>query len=241
MIFVFFVILKVIFFGAIPLTIKAVHQVLLHKKNKKMITFLHTSAVHIKKFEALVRKFNPDIPIQHFVNEELLAIAIAKGETDLKLFEKQLATIKEQQPSLVICTCSSLGTACDKEPGIHRIDEPIAAHIVQNYKRIGLAYTATSTLGTSENLLLNIAAKLGQEVTIVPIDCSSYWPYFEKGAMQAYEQGIAKTITQQAAQVEVILLAQASMEGAQQYLSHLGKEVWSSPAFGVEALIKKVK
>nr|WP_320000578.1 hypothetical protein [uncultured Draconibacterium sp.] len=41
--------------------------------------------------------------------------------------------------------------------------------------------------------------------------------------------------------VDVIFLAQASMEGAKKYLKQIKKEVLSSPEFGISELIKKQK
>lgn len=202
-----------------------------------MIAFLHTSEVHIDKFEGLVRKFNSTIPTQHFVNKELLDIALANGQTDAQLFANQVAEIKAQQPDLIICTCSTLGTECDKDPNIHRIDQPIAEYIVQHYDQIGLAFTATSTQKTSENLLLQTSLRMGKPINIIPIDGSIYWPFFEQGNMPAYEQGIAETIQKSASEVEAVFLAQASMEGAKKYLQNLGKEVLTSPAYGVKAFM----
>ena len=204
-----------------------------------MIAFLHTSEAHIDKFERLVRQQNPEIPIQHFVNKELLDIALTHGKTDTQLFLEQLEKIKVHQPALLICTCSTLGAECEKNPGIHRIDQPIATYIVQHYNRIGLAYTAHSTQEISTDLLVQTSNNTGKPIEIIPINCSSYWPCIEQGNMQAYEQGIADTILQQSSGVEVIFLAQASMAGTKKHLKNLGKEVLTSPEYGINILLEK--
>ncbi|MEM6380016.1 MAG: hypothetical protein AAF705_17605, partial [Bacteroidota bacterium] len=195
---------------------------------------------HIDKFENLVRQHNAEIPVQHFVNKALLDIALANGQTDAQLFLNQLEKIKAHQPDLMVCTCSTLGAECDKDPNMHRIDQPIAAYIVQHYDRIGLAYTAHSTQTISENLLLQTSKDIGRPIEIVPIDCSAYWLFFEQENMQAYEEGIANTILEQSSEVDVVFLAQASMAGAQSYLQGLDKEVLTSPEYGIKTLLEKL-
>ena len=66
--------------------------------------------------------------------------------------KKEIELIKKENPSLLICTCSTYGEECDNDSSIYRIDKPIVEYIVQNFKKIGLVYTANSTKKVSENL-----------------------------------------------------------------------------------------
>lgn len=204
-----------------------------------MIAFLHTSKIHIDKFENLVRKFNSEIPIKHYVNEDILNFALKKGITDTKGFEKEISNIKTLNPELIICTCSTYGEECDKTDAIERIDKPIANYLVSNYKKIGLVYTANSTKQVSKNLLLEIASKMDRELDIVNCDCSSSWKYYETNDFDNYEKSIAEKIKDIENEVEVIFLAQASMEGSKKYLIDFSKEICSSPEFGVKEYLKK--
>jgi hypothetical protein len=208
---------------------------------KKMIAFLHTSSIHIDTFEKLVRKFDKNIEIKHFVNEKLLESALINGETDVVSFKKEIELIKKENPSLLICTCSTYGEECDNDSSIYRIDKPIVEYIVQNFKKIGLVYTANSTKKVSENLLLKISSELNKQIEISNCDCSEFWSYFEKKDFSGYEKGIAKKIELLESKVDVIFLAQASMEGAKKYLKQMKKEVLSSPEFGINELINKHK
>ena len=47
----------------------------------KMLTFLHTSQVHIATFHQLLVELAPSIPAQHIVDESLLEEARAFGTT----------------------------------------------------------------------------------------------------------------------------------------------------------------
>ena len=205
-----------------------------------MIAFLHTSKVHIDRFEALVKKFNPSIETKHFVNKTLLDNALNNGHTDAALFSKEIAAIRKEAPSLVICTCSTYGAESDNHENVLRIDKPIIEYMVKNHFKIGLVYTANSTKTVSEDLLLETAETQQKPIEITLCDCSEYWPYFEAGNLEAYRKNIANTIRNIADKVDVIFLAQASMEGAKNYLTDLKVPIYTSPEFGIKTLIAQL-
>ena len=201
-----------------------------------MIAFLHTLNANVDKFEALAKKHAPEQETQHFVNEAILIKALKTGVTDYEGFNAEVEKIKALQPELIICTCSSYGEASDRRGDVERIDRPIVEYMLTNYSKIGLAFAATSTRSASANLITNTAKTMHKEVTIIDINCSAAWPHFEKKNMKRYDEVIADTIKEQAENVEVIFLAQASMEGTKEHLKALTKEVLSSPEFGVRSL-----
>lgn len=204
-----------------------------------MIAFLHTTGVLQERFEKLVRKFDKDIPIQHFVNEDLLSYALEKGEVDMVTFKKEVAAIQRLQPTLLVCTCSTYGEAADSLDGVYRIDMPIAEYLVSKYTKIALVYAAASTKGVSENILKRQAELLGKDIEIQLVDCVAAWQYFEAGDKEAYEQAIADEIKKTEQHVSAVFLAQASMEGAVRFLENFSKPIYSSPEFGVESYLKK--
>ena len=71
-----------------------------------MITFLHTSDIHIPKFEKLVKKYNSKISVRHFVNAEMLSIALSTGKADAHTFGKEVKKIVLEKPDLIVCTCT---------------------------------------------------------------------------------------------------------------------------------------
>lgn len=204
-----------------------------------MIAFLHTSKVLVERFEKLVKKYNTEITIKHYVNEELLENALMNGEVDSDLFDKEVNRIKEDSPSLLICTCSTYGQECDKTSDIYRIDEPIVSFLVSKYEKIGLAYTANSTKEVSKDLILKVASDLNRKVDVIDCDCSEFWEYFENKDLLNYEKSIANKVQLMESQIDVMFLAQASMEGAISHLEGLKKEVFTSPEFGVKTLLKR--
>ncbi|TBN05576.1 hypothetical protein EYD45_04685 [Hyunsoonleella flava] len=206
-----------------------------------MIAFLHTNKAHIDTFEALVRTQNIEIGIQHYVNKNILDSALETGVTDSVQFEKEIEAIRKDNPSLIICTCSTYGAESDKYPDVYRIDYPVIAYLVNNYAKIGLVYTANSTKTVSENLMLKIAHETKKAIEIVDVDCSELWQLFEKDDIDSYNKGIAKKTIEKASEVDVFFLAQASMAGAKNHLQNLDKEVFTSPEFGIKELLKHLK
>lgn len=204
-----------------------------------MIAFLHTSEVLIARFEALIRKYDTDVITKHHVNEKLLETALSNGKTDTLSFKNEITEISKESPSLLICTCSTYGKECDAYDSVERIDRPIVDYLVANYKKIGLAYTANSTKTVSEDLVFKTASDQNKEIEVVNCDCSECWTHFEQGNYDEYERGIAEKIKGIASAVDVVFLAQASMEGAKKYLTDMEKEVFSSPEFGIKTFLQQ--
>lgn len=204
-----------------------------------MITFLHTTSTLVERFEKLVRKYHPNIPIKHYVNEDLLKNALLEGKTDTLQFNKEVDNIIEKEGnSLLVCTCSTFGQECDNRSDIYRIDEPIVSFLVSKYQKIGLAYTANSTKEVSKDLILKTGAKLNKAVEVIECDCSPFWKYFENKDISNYEKKIAEKVQLLEAQVDVMFLAQASMEGAITHLTNFKKEVFTSPEFGIKTFLE---
>ena len=206
-----------------------------------MIAFLHTSPLHIERFENLVKKYNDTIEIKHFVDEGLLHIALETGVLAKEQFVKTIQKIQaEQQIKMVICTCSTYGQLCETFETVHRIDQPIVDTIVAEYTKIALAYTAPSTKKTSQQLILQTAARQQKKIQLLHADCSHCWQYFEAGNIEKYEKSIAEHLRKISQDAEVIFLAQASMEGAKKYLVDIQSIVVSSPAFGVKTFLAEL-
>ena len=206
-----------------------------------MIAFLHTSSIHIDRFERLVKKYHPTIAIQHFVQEDILQTALTTGQLDKTTFLNTIQTIQKNKPSLTICTCSTYGQLCDQLSTVYRIDQPIVTKIVANYSSVAIAYTARSTKAISLDILQQTAKQQDKHIQIMECDCTHYWPYFEAGNIKKYETEIAKTIREKTKKSEVVFLAQASMEGAALYLKDLKPAVVSSPEFGIKTLLQSLK
>lgn len=99
----------------------------------------------------------------------------------------------------------------------------------------------SSTKKTSKALIERLAKERKKSIQMIEIDCSICWQWFEKEDMERYEVEIANQIKLQTEHIEVVFLAQASMEGAKKYLTNEKYEVVSSPEFGVKRYLEKVE
>ena len=205
-----------------------------------MITFLHTSAANVSRFDDLIKKYDSGIEVRHIVNEDLLRTALHTGKADESTFRAEVERAKTSASGLIVCTCSSYGDACDTLPGVERIDRPVVAYLVQRYSHIGLAYTAGSTWEASKRLVLSEAEKIGKKVEVIRFDFTACWKNFEAGNFEAYERGIAELIKADDSEAEAIFLAQASMQNAKSYLEDYEKEVLASPEFGVRVYLNRL-
>jgi len=205
-----------------------------------MISFLHTSEIHIERFEKLVRKFDSKTPIKHYINTDILTFALEKNTLDVNGFKKEIETIKKEQPSTIICTCSTYGALCDELDDIKRIDYPIAKYIVSTHSKIAIAYTASSTALVSKTLIEQEAVKQQKVISILECDCTSAWQYFNNG-LDDYENEIAKKLNKLNSSIDCVFLAQASMEGVVNYVDIEKIKIYSSPEFGIQSYLKKLE
>ncbi|MFZ6758033.1 hypothetical protein ACO0K9_12560 [Undibacterium sp. Ji50W] len=122
-----------------------------------------------------------------------------------------------------------------------RIDRAMADSAVTLGPRILLVAALETSLLPSTELLMESAHVLGKPVSISNLLVSDAWAHFLQGDSDAYLHAISKAVRtkmlEQAAAVDVIVLAQASMAAAALALSDIDKPVLSSPRLGVARAI----
>lgn len=208
------------------------------------LTFLHTAESHIPRFAAVVHEFFSGTTVKHVVREDLLDEARVRGGVDAALSQKVRAALESLAPSsgVILCTCSTLGAAaeaCDGLGGtrVLRVDRPLAKAAVAAGSSIAVVAALGSTLEPTETLLEEEAARAGRDVRLELIHVERAWRHFEAGEQEAYRRAIAHSVDEGAARADVIVLAQASMMGAERYAQTV-KPVLSSPVLGVQAALE---
>ena len=154
-----------------------------------MIAFLHTSPIHISRFEKILKQYNYKNEIQHFVNEEILQTALTTGKLAIESFQNQIYQIQKLQPEIIICTCSTYGTACDEFEQVKRIDQPIIEYLVQTFNKIIVAFTASSTKAATIDFI-NKTIYL-QKKEVENISLSKSFKYFLAPTIEACAKKIA--------------------------------------------------
>ncbi|MGB3810556.1 MAG: aspartate/glutamate racemase family protein [Parvibaculum sp.] len=217
-----------------------------HIRHGAAIAFLHTAAIHIETFNELGRELAPELTLAHAVREDLLSAAEKAGfvtpALDLKT-QEALVALAEGGARVVVCTCSTLGAsaeaaAADVPVPILRIDRAMADLAVKTGTRIGVAACIPATVPNTQTLLRSSAARAGREVEITTFVFDDVWTLFREGRLGDYYEGIASRLAEAARDVDVLVLAQASMAPAAALCVALQVPVLSSPRIGFEEAVR---
>lgn len=206
------------------------------------IGFLHTGAAHVPTFTDLVRVADPGARTVHRVAPELLDQAREHGLGGA-LPARVASAVRglAGECDVVVCTCSTIGAlavrAREVAVPVLRIDQPMADAAVAAGRRIGILAALDSTLAPTRALLTEQAAAAGREIEVVERVVAGAWELFEAGDLPGYHAAVAAAVPGLAAEVDVIVLAQASMAPAAERAGAIGIPVLASPGLGVAAAL----
>ncbi|MCW5750074.1 MAG: arylsulfatase [Alphaproteobacteria bacterium] len=212
------------------------------------LIFLHTAPANELLFSDLMSELAPGRAALHVTEPGLLDEALSAGrvtpaiEARLLRLAGTLGAPNEQGRPTVICTCSTLGEAAEqagRAAGVRlvRIDRAMAEEAVRLGDRILVAACVPTTLAPTEDLLREVAGLAGREVEIRALLVEDAWAHFQRGDRVAYWRRIAEALEGAVGTADVVVLAQASMAGAVDFLAGLGRPVLSSPRLGLEACL----
>lgn len=209
------------------------------------IAFLHTSPVHVATFEALLREACPGLTARHVVREDLLAEAQRVGLHDpaLQAGLRQALDAAAAQAAVVVCTCSTLGALAESNATgrgvpVMRVDRAMADTAVRRGAPVLMVAAVKSTLQPTEALLRSSAERLGLPLVSRALWVEAAWPLFEAGRHGDYLATLVDAVLAEVRAGETVLLAQASMAGAEPLLARHGLTVLSSPRLGVEHAVQ---
>ncbi len=207
----------------------------------RSLGLLHTAASHVGRFDALLAELAPGVPVRHAVHDHLLADARARGGVDAALAQELGVVVSSlaETASVILCTCSTLGEHAEALDGtfgarVLRLDRPLARAAVARGSSIVVVAALASTLEPTRRLLEDEAARVGKRPTLILSHCPDAWTHFERGDEAAYLRAVAAHIDKVQYLGDVVVLAQASMAGAEAFV-RTAKPVLSSPRLGVSA------
>lgn len=213
------------------------------------IAFLHTSPVHVATFERLVGEMSPVLRVRHVVAEDLLAEAQRWGADDPALVRRVHQAMVDAAATgarVAVCTCSTIGGAAEgtETQGAFlasRIDRAMADRAASLGPRVLVVAALASTVTPTVALVEDSAVRLGRRVQVRTLVVADAWHSFLDGDTNVYVARIADAVRAASSEVDVIVLAQASMAPAAALLHGLGCEVLSSPALGVRAALDALR
>jgi aspartate/glutamate racemase len=188
----------------------------------------------------------PDIELLSILDDALLRTVIEHGVVTPAARARmathlRLAAEADSDAVLVTCNIYSLAVrdlrADFGSLPILAVDEPMAEQAVMGFSRIGVLGTGRSGLDAQVALLEDTAARAGRRVDIVSVLCAEAFHALTAGDGRRHDELLVEAMTAfDAADVEVVVLAQASMARVVDALPEGGPPVLSSPGLAAAEL-----
>jgi Asp/Glu/hydantoin racemase len=185
----------------------------------KTLGLVHTSATLVPVFAELCTKYLPGIKIFNIVDDSLIKNTIACGELTASTSKRVVnyaGSAEEGGADFILFTCSSIGPAVETAATVTgvpvlRVDQPMADIAVQTGKRIGVIATLSTTLEPTSDLVRRRAIVAGKEIELVSKLCEGAFDALMSGDAATHDKKVGDALKQLSKEVDVILLAQASM------------------------------
>lgn len=209
---------------------------------RKKLTILHTTLATTTTIPAMIRELYPDeFDIVNVLDDSLLNDIKCSGRMSASVIERfiQYACIAKKNGSdALLLACSSLGKAADiarelLDIPLYKIDEPMADQAVESGNNILVLGTVKSTLEPTSDLIRSKRKSQEQSVTCILIP--DVFELYEIDR-ERHDQKIAEVIQEHWNTYDVIVLAQASMANAIQYITQGREKIVTSLPLGLKQL-----
>lgn len=201
--------------------------------NTKTLGLIHTSATLVPVFQQLCSRLLPGVSTFNIVDDSLIKDVIKRGEltshTARRVVE-HVGSAESAGADFILVTCSSIGAAVETAAmltnvPVLRVDQPMADLAVFIGTRIGVVATLATTLGPTSDLVRRRAALAGKEIELTSKLCEGAFDALMSGNTAKHDEMVANALRELSTQVDVILLAQASMARVVDSLAEADKRV----------------
>lgn len=213
---------------------------------KKRVALIHTGTFLVPVFAELAQELLPDVELFNIVDESLLNNTIAAKRLTPVTARRLAGYIESAEAAgadVIMVTCSSVGPAVEAArpfvaAPVLRVDQAMADAAVRSGRRIGVIATLSTTLEPTVDLVRARAELQGREVQIVQKLCEGAFEAVSSGDGATHDKIVAEGLRELMAEVDAIVLAQASMARVVESLPPEEKTtpIFSSPRLGMEAL-----
>jgi len=201
--------------------------------NRKTLGLIHTSATLVPVFQKLCSELLPGINVFNIVDDSLIKDVIKRGELTSQTARRvvdYVGSAENAGADFILVTCSSIGAAVETAATLTnvpvlRVDQPMADLAVTSGKRIGVVATLATTLGPTSDLVKRRAALAGKEIELTARLCEGAFDALMSGDTAKHDEMVANALRELSIQVDVILLAQASMARVIDLLDESDKRV----------------
>lgn len=180
---------------------------------------VHNSPVLAPIFNEIAARVMPDVRIFHFVDESTIKNTIAAGHLQKSTMRQVINLVGSTFDAgcdVAMVTCSSIGRAVEMAADLYdqpvlRVDRAMAERAVATGKRIGVIATLSTTLNPTADLIRRVAAEKGKDIDVVDHLCAGAFEAVMAGDGATHDRIVGAALTDALADVDVIVLAQASM------------------------------
>ena len=213
---------------------------------RKSLGLIHTSATLVPVFAVLCKAKLPGVEVFNIADDSLIKDVIRRGELTpitARRVAGHVASAEAAGADYILVTCSSIGRAIEAAAAkagvpVLRVDQPMADLAVQTGKRIGVIATLRTTLEPTADLISRRAQKAGRQIEITSKLCEGAFEALMSGDAATHDAKVAAALKELSKQVDVIVLAQASMARVVETLAAEDKRVpiLASPGIAVDYL-----
>ncbi|MEO7309940.1 MAG: aspartate/glutamate racemase family protein [Chitinophagaceae bacterium] len=214
--------------------------------SQKTLGLVHTSATLVPVFAELCSKYLPGVKVFNIVDDSLIKNTIACGELTASTSKRVVnyaSSAEEAGADYILFTCSSIGPAVEMAASLTgvpvlRVDQPMADKAVQLGTRIGVIATLSTTLEPTSDLVRRRALVAGKDIELKPVLCEGAFEALMSGDAATHDANVGAALKKLSKEVDVILLAQASMARVVDTLDEADKTVpiLASPTIAIQWL-----
>lgn len=212
----------------------------------KTLALVHTSATLVPVFAQLCKAKLPNVETFNIVDDSLVRAIGARGTLTADIARRvasYIASAESGGADYILVTCSSIGPAVEAAAPfaavpVLRVDQPMADLAVRTGRRIGVIATLPTTLNPTTDLVRRRAAAAGKPIEVTARLCEGAFEALMSGDAVTHDKKVADALRELATQVDVIVLAQASMARVVDTLAPADRRVpiLASPPIAIDHL-----
>lgn len=210
---------------------------------------IHTVAQLAPTFAQLAGELLPGVETTVIADELLLKQPVRDGAiaaTTRDRLRRHVIALTDFGVDAVLVTCSSVGDVVDEiasetEVPVIRVDRAMAEHAVTLGARIGVLATLPTTLVPTTRIVDEAAGKALRDIEVLSRLCEGAFAALDRGDAARHDAIVAEELDQLAAEVDVVVLAQASMARIAAARPATGTPVLSSPRMAIERLAARIE
>ncbi len=211
-----------------------------------LLVLIHTVPPLIGVFDRLTAQILPGVQVKHILDEPLLEAIRLRGRAASEDSKRLLSHIRQAErvgAQAVLVTCSTTSPLVDEIQSkvsipVFKIDQAMIEKAVQLGPHIGVIATNRTTLAPTRQMLLAQAVKTGKQIEYEESYVEGALDALLKGQAELHDRLVQQAIAEVKREVDVVILAQASMARALENgtVAGEGAPVLSSPSLALEQI-----